>query len=300
MVARLILVLGDQVSPELASLKAADKSRDIVVMAEVAAETDYVPHHPKKIALLFSAMRHFAQDLRDDGWDVRYTKLDDPDTTGYIPGELLRRADETGAQKVIATEPGEWRLLDALNDCPLDVTILEDDRFLASHAEFQNWAEGRDALRMEWFYRQMRRKTGLLMDGDDPAGGQWNYDAENRKPPPEGIDFGGPMQFTPDEITEDGQQITISYEGFPAGQVFVLQCSDDEPTNDNCDTSTLEQGAVAADGSGRWSAERGVQRSGDGGNLDVLPGFTSFPADYVTFFPDGFFWQPSGLVPAAE
>ena len=200
---KLVLVLGDQCSPELASLKAARKGRDVVVMAEVAAETDYVPHHPKKIALLFSAMRHFADELRGEGWDVRYTTLDDPENAGSIPGELLRRADETGATEVIATEPGEWRLLDALNDCPLDVTVLEDDRFLATHAEFEDWAEGRESLRMEYFYRLMRRKTGLLMEGDDPAGGAWNYDAENRKPPPEGVDFGGPMQFTPDAITED-------------------------------------------------------------------------------------------------
>ena len=200
---KLVLVLGDQCSPELASLRAADKGRDVVVMAEVAAETDYVPHHPKKIALLFSAMRHFAEKLRGDGWDVRYTRLDDPDNAGSIPGELLRRAEETGATEVIATEPGEWRLYDALTDCPLAVTMLEDDRFLASHAEFEEWAEGRESLRMEYFYRQMRRKTGLLMDEDEPAGGAWNYDAENRKPPPEGVAFGGPMEFTPDAITEE-------------------------------------------------------------------------------------------------
>lgn len=78
---RVILILGDQLSSEMSSLKEGDKARDLVVMAEVAAETDYVAHHPKKIALIFAAMRHFAEELRAAGWQVAYTKLDDPDNT---------------------------------------------------------------------------------------------------------------------------------------------------------------------------------------------------------------------------
>ena len=88
---RLVLVLGDQLSERGAALKAADKARDVVVMAEVADETAYVPHHPKKIALIFAAMRKFAAQLREDGWDVRYTELDDTQNAGSICGELLRR-----------------------------------------------------------------------------------------------------------------------------------------------------------------------------------------------------------------
>ena len=203
MVSRLILVLGDQLSLNNAALKAADKDTDIVVMAEVRGEGTYVPHHPKKIALILAAMRKFAAKLRSMGWTVDYSELDDTQNAQTIVGELLRRADTRGTSQVIATEPGEWRLIEALQSAPLDVTILEDDRFIASHALFEDWAEGRKALRMEYFYREMRRKTGLLMEGDKPVGGQWNYDAENRKPPPEGIDFAGPMQFAPDAITQD-------------------------------------------------------------------------------------------------
>ncbi|MDJ1007603.1 MAG: cryptochrome/photolyase family protein [Paracoccaceae bacterium] len=200
---RLILVLGDQCTSAIAALKAADKGSDIVVMAEVADEATYVPHHPKKIAFIFSVMRHFAARLRDDGWQVEYTKLDDGDNTGSIPGELLRYADKHGVSAALATEPGEHRLIAALEEAPLDVTLLEDDRFLASHAEFEAWADGRKDLRMEYFYRDMRRKTGLLMDGDAPEGGKWNYDAENRKPAPDGVSHKGPMEFTPDETTEE-------------------------------------------------------------------------------------------------
>jgi deoxyribodipyrimidine photolyase-related protein len=200
---KLVLVLGDQLSQNLAALRAADKSSDIVVMAEVNSEATYVKHHPKKIAFLFSAMRKFAGDLSSEGWNVRYTKLDDPDNAGSIPAELLRRAEETGAQEVLATRPGEWRLIEALEQTPLTMTILEDDRFLTSHAEFETWAEGRKALRMEYFYREIRRKTGLLMEGDKPAGGQWNFDHDNRKAAPDQISYSGPLPFEPDAITKD-------------------------------------------------------------------------------------------------
>ncbi|PRY77920.1 deoxyribodipyrimidine photolyase-related protein [Marivita geojedonensis] len=200
---RLVLVLGDQLTDTLSALKAADKSTDVVVMAEVAEEATYVQHHPKKIAFIFAAMRKFAARLRDDGWDVRYTQLDDTENAGSIPGELLRRAEDTGASEVIATQPGEWRLIESLEDMPLKLTMKPDTRFVSTQEEFDTWAEGRKALRMEYFYRDMRRKTGLLMDGDDPEGGKWNYDSENRKPAPDDIAFSGPMQFTPDETVEE-------------------------------------------------------------------------------------------------
>jgi len=179
---KLVLVLGDQLSDALSALQSADPATDIVVMAEVGAEASYVPHHPKKIAFAFAAMRKFAEYLRENGWRVAYTQLDDPENAGSIPGELLRRAEEFETGTVIATEPGEWRLIEALRDVPLELTLLPDDRFLCSHQEFADWAEGRKVLRMEYFYREMRRKTGLLMDGDQPVGGKWNFDHDNRKP----------------------------------------------------------------------------------------------------------------------
>ncbi|MGR3541519.1 MAG: cryptochrome/photolyase family protein [Hasllibacter sp.] len=203
MVKRLVLVLGDQLSDDLSALREGDRATDVVVMAEVRAETDYVAHHPIKIAFLFAAMRKHAERLRADGWDVRYTRLDDSENAGSIPGELIRRAAETGATEVLATEPGEFRLIAALEDCPVPVHLFPDDRFLCSHAEFEAWAEGRKELRMEWFYREMRRKTGLLMNGDQPAGGKWNFDKDNRKPPKDGLAPSGPMAFAPDETTRE-------------------------------------------------------------------------------------------------
>ena len=168
-------------------------------MAEVSGEATYVLHHPKKIAFTFMAMRKFAQTLREEGWRVEYTTLDDPENTGSITGELIRRAAAHDAAGVIYTEPGEWRLIEALAEMPLRTHSLPDTRFIASHQDFETWSAGRKQLRMEYFYRDMRRKTGLLMDGDKPEGGKWNYDHDNRKPAPDQVDFDGPLRFAPDE-----------------------------------------------------------------------------------------------------
>ncbi|MDZ7708686.1 MAG: cryptochrome/photolyase family protein [Roseovarius sp.] len=203
MVSRLILVLGDQLSHDLSALREADRARDLVVMAEVMDEGSYVPHHPKKIALVLSAMRHFAQELRADGWQVAYTRLDDPEASRSIVGELMRRGQAHGTTEVIATQPGEWRLIEALNAAPLTVRQLPDDRFICSLEEFDRWAEGRRELRMEYFYREMRRKTGFLMEGDKPAGGKWNFDHDNRKPAQGDMLRAAPMQVTPDDVTEE-------------------------------------------------------------------------------------------------
>jgi deoxyribodipyrimidine photolyase-related protein len=199
---RLVLVLGDQLTPGLSALRAADRGRDVVVMAEVAEEAAYVNHHRKKIAFLFAAMRKFAARLEAEGWRVAYGRLDDPATAGSICGELLRRSGELGAEGVIATECGEWRLRQALAECPLAIEVLPDDRFICPRPVFAAWAEGRKSLRMEFFYREMRRRTGLLMDGDKPAGGRWNFDAENRKPAKRDLLMPTPMRHAPDATTE--------------------------------------------------------------------------------------------------
>ena len=197
---RLILVLGDQLSDNLSALREA-REGDVVVMAEVMDEASYVRHHPKKIAFVFAAMRKFANHLRGKGLTVAYTRLDDPENSQKIGGELIRRASEFDATEVIATEPGEWRLINILTYLPIKVHQRPDDRFFASHAEFENWAEGRKELRMEWFYRDMRRKTGLLMDGDRPAGGRWNFDHDNRKPARPDLLRQKPPEFEPDAVT---------------------------------------------------------------------------------------------------
>ncbi len=198
----LALILGDQLSPRVAALRACDPADTVVLLAEVSAEANYVRHHKKKLALVFSAMRHFASELRELGWTVDYVTLDDPANSGSLGGEVTRAMVRHGCTQLVVTEPGEWRLATAMQSWS-DVRILPDDRFIASHADFAAWAEGRKALRMEYFYRELRRKTGLLMNGDQPAGGQWNFDHDNRKPAARDLLMPQPLRFAPDDTTRE-------------------------------------------------------------------------------------------------
>nr|WP_255567019.1 cryptochrome/photolyase family protein [Hyphomonas sp. GM-8P] len=199
--------MGDQLSPSISSLKAASRDSARILMAEVMEEASYVPHHKKKIAFLFSAMRHFAENLREDGWTVDHVRLDDDGNSGSFTGELKRAINRHGPDRILVTEPGEWRVRQDMetwaDETGLPVDILEDDRFLCPHEEFRDWAEGRKALRMEYFYREMRRKTGLLMEDGEPAGGKWNYDAENRKPAKASLFMPQPHRVQTDPITEE-------------------------------------------------------------------------------------------------
>ncbi len=204
--ATLRLVLGDQLSRGLATL--ADLTADdVVLMVEAREETTYVPHHPQKIILVLAAMRHFAQALRDDGVAVRYVTLDDPANTGSFSGEVRRALREGGYRRVVVTEPGEWRLREEMSrwSDALDVAVelRTDDRFLCPAEEFRQWAAGRKQLRMEHFYREMRRCTGYLMEGDQPVGGSWNYDSRNRKRLPRGTTPPQRLRFTPDATTRE-------------------------------------------------------------------------------------------------
>lgn len=204
----LIPVLGDQLTPDIAALRDADKADSIVLMMEVADETTYVRHHKAKIAFLLSAMRHHAEALRALGWTVDYVRLDDPANRGSFTAEVARAIERHRPRAIHVTEAGEWRvraMLEAWEECfAIPVTIHEDDRFLCSHAEFDTWAAARRQLRMEYFYRDMRRKTGLLLTEEGaPEGGQWNYDAENRKPPPaRDLLMPRPIRFRPDAVTQ--------------------------------------------------------------------------------------------------
>ena len=198
---------GDQLTRSVSALRDLDKKRDTVLMVEVADETTYVPHHPQKIVFILSAMRHFAETLKKDGINVDYVKLDDPKNTGSFTGELQRALKRHKSDSVVMTEPGEWRVLQMMQDwretLPVPLTIREDDRFIASLDEFSAWAQGRKQLRMEYFYRDMRKKTGFLMEGDDPFGGAWNFDAENRKALPKNHTPPKRKRFAPDPITQD-------------------------------------------------------------------------------------------------
>jgi len=203
----LIMILGDQLSHSISSLSDFDMDQDIIVMCEVIEEATYVKHHKKKIAFLFSAMRHFAEELRDKGYRVHYTGLDDSENAGSFSGEIKRALLNYKPEKIIVTAAGEYRVLQDMQGWEekhgVTTYIREDDRFLCTPDEFAQWADGRKQLRMEYFYREMRRKYDILMDGKDPEGGQWNYDAENRKPPKDGLDVPAPYSGRIDDITQE-------------------------------------------------------------------------------------------------
>ncbi len=199
----LVALLGDQLSHSLASLAAAPRAEVVVLMAEVADEADYVPHHKQKLVLVFSAMRHFAQELREAGWTVDYRQLEEGEAC--LTDAVVAAVRRHDAQRVVTVEAGEHRVC-ALQTgwaqhCGVPVDILPDDRFLVSRKGFAAWAEGRKRLRMEDFYRWQRAETGLLMEAGAPLGGVWNYDKENRKPLPKGVAPPRPPAFPPDAIT---------------------------------------------------------------------------------------------------
>ena len=199
----LALVLGDQLSFDLPSLLALDPGQDAVLLAEVASETRYVRHHPQKIALIFSAMRHFAQALRERGFTVHYVELDDPHNSGSLPGELARWVARLGVTRVHLTECGEWRLEASLKDAGLPIEWHADPRFFCSRQDFAAWAAGRKQLRMEYFYREMRRAQRVLINADGtPVGGAWNFDTQNRKALPKNAESPALAHFPRDAITE--------------------------------------------------------------------------------------------------
>ncbi|MCE4223972.1 cryptochrome/photolyase family protein [Methylobacterium sp. C25] len=198
-------VLGDQLHRRIASLIDIDPEHDAVLMVEVRDEATYVRHHKQKIVFLFSAMRHFAAELTEKGIAVDYVRLDDRGNSGSLTGELQRAIARHGPDRVVVTEPGEWRVWQMMQDwrevISPSLEIREDNRFLCSRAEFEAWAGDRSSLLMEAFYRQMRRRTGWLMDGDEPTDGQWNYDPQNRKRLPKTLTAPDREAFPPDSTT---------------------------------------------------------------------------------------------------
>lgn len=203
----LIVVLGDQLDAESAAFDGFDATQDAVWMAEVPAEATYVWSHKARIALFLSAMRHFAETLRERGWTVHYRA-----TGAHLEATLAEAlaADlvPLKPERVIVVEPGEWRLWGALADtCTAAHVAFEqraDTHFIGSLTDFEAWMDGRKQPRMEHFYRLMRQRTGWLMQGKQPQGGQWNFDHDNRE------SFGKegpgvvptPLRFPPDAITQ--------------------------------------------------------------------------------------------------
>ena len=201
-------IFGDQLSLSLPIFHEIDKDHDLILMCEVKEETDYAWHHPKKIAFIFSAMRHFAQDLKEMGFQIDYVKLDDKENSGSFDGELKRAIKRHNPQKIKLIEPSEYRVLNNVlkwqENYKIAVEILEDERFLCSKIEFRKWAKNKKELRLEFFYREMRKKHKILVDEKlKPVEGKWNFDSENRKAPKPGMKSPKRISHKKDQITEE-------------------------------------------------------------------------------------------------
>lgn len=199
------VILPDQISESISSLDGST-DRDKVLICEIIENINYVHHHPKKIAFLFSAMRHFAEELSKKGLRISYVKFDDEHNTSNLTEELKKAITKFKPERVVITEPSEYHILTISKEWHkifnLPVEIRPDTRFLASKFEFAKWADGKKQLRMEFFYREMRKKYNLLIEPDGkPTGGIWNYDKENRRPPKAKMTFPKRISHKKSKIT---------------------------------------------------------------------------------------------------
>lgn len=184
MTRHLIIVLGDQLTLENSALEGFDAACDQLLMVEVMGESEHVWSHKARIALFLSAMRHFAQVLEQQGFPLIYLKLGSHDFS-ELSAAWQHMVAQLKPQKIIVCEPGEHRVLQMLKQCAAaantPLVVRDDTHFMCSQADFRRWARQSKTLRMEFFYRNMRKEHRVLMQGSQPIGGDWNYDHENRK-----------------------------------------------------------------------------------------------------------------------
>lgn len=209
------VILSNQLSKTISCLDGVDVDHDIILLCESKEEFTHVKHHKKKIAFLLSAMRHFVHELVEKGYKVIHSKLDDAENTGSVAQEIVRIAKLKKVDAIVMTLPAEYRLLHditkALKHIDIPYEMREDTSFLATREEFNAWARDRKDLRMEFFYRQMRQKHNILMHQGKPIGGQWNYDAENRKVPQETLNIPAAYHAKPDDITREVMQLVATH-----------------------------------------------------------------------------------------
>lgn len=208
----LVLVLGDQLDLEAAAFDGFDCTQDAVWMAEAEDESTHVWSSKQRIALFLSAMRHFAQALRDMGRPLHYHELNHgPNGVERLSLGAKLKDDLVilSPQRVVMTAPGDWRVFQQLKTvieaAGMILEICEDRHFFTSISEFMAHAKGRKSLRLEYFYRELRLRHNILMDDGQPAGGQWNFDADNREAfGPKGPGVVPPRStFLPDDVTQE-------------------------------------------------------------------------------------------------
>jgi deoxyribodipyrimidine photolyase-related protein len=204
----LVLVLGDHLDPDSTVFEAFDPERDVVWMAEVSHEAEQVWSTKARIALFLAAMRHFRDALRGRGYRVVYRMLDEH-SHPTLEAALAADLETLRPERVIAVRPGEWRLAQSLPEVCRAAGVpwseRPDTHFYCDPHDFADWAKGKKELRLEFFYRWLRKRDDVLMHDGQPVGGRWNFDTENRG------SFGKrgpgllptPRRFPPDAITRE-------------------------------------------------------------------------------------------------
>ncbi|WNZ24252.1 cryptochrome/photolyase family protein [Leptolyngbya sp. NK1-12] len=191
-----IWVLGDQLSLTQAALQG---ERAPVILIESSQHVQERSYHRQKLVLVWSAMRHFAAELRQAGWDVSYEIAENFEsplrhwikTYGITELRLMQPNDRPFAQWLASLE------------LPCKITLVPNNLFLWTANQFQAWAKGCKNLLMEYFYREGRQRYQILMQGKHPVGGVWNLDKQNRKPPKGKLNPPKPLWFEPDAMTQD-------------------------------------------------------------------------------------------------
>jgi deoxyribodipyrimidine photolyase-related protein len=188
-----VWVFGDQLNRQIGALASLSSEDTVVLLVESESMLTGRRFHRQRLHLVLTAMRRFAQSLRTAGFTVDYRRA--PNLTDGLTAHRRRHRPE----RVTATEPNS-RVVDRLVRS-LGVEIVPSNQFLCHRDEFARWASDRDSLRLVDFYRHQRRNLEYLMDGDQPAGGSWNFDHDNRLPPPaDGGSWPPPMQSRLDAL----------------------------------------------------------------------------------------------------
>ncbi|MEO0836498.1 MAG: cryptochrome/photolyase family protein [Cyanobacteria bacterium J06642_3] len=195
-----IWILGDRLTTTQLSLQNNQSSRQKtpVILIESSNYVRQRSYHQQKLVLIWSAMRHFAEELKADNWQVTYEVAADFLTP------LKSWIEQYQITEIQITTPCDRPFLKLIKSLDLncEITLLPDHHFLWSGDEFVTWTKSRKRLLMEDFYRESRKRFNILMDDNKPVGGKWNYDRQNRKPPKQGISTPAPLTFEPDEITQ--------------------------------------------------------------------------------------------------
>ena len=221
---RIIYLPFDHLHRDFGALKSADPSSDLIVLVEsarmVSTGAGGRNWHKERLFFLISSARHFAQSLELEGFTVEYVKA--PTT---VTGLEAVQAKYAGLP-IICAEPSSFRQFAAL--AAFGVKFIENDFFLTPRPLFQSWAEGQKSYLMESFYRKQRTRLNILMDGSEPAGGAWNFDKENRLPPPK--KYEGPLylEHERDEIdrqvaAEIGHEMTTLWATSRQGALNQLE-----------------------------------------------------------------------------